>query len=342
MGVTDNRRVVVIFKQFMIFAAVAKHRNVTRASEELRISQPGVSQQLKLLEQNFGVKLFKRGGRGVDLTDAGRLFLDKITPIMSQVQDLNKTFSPRILAPKIQSLVVGGTYSTSTSLLPSLLALFKKRHPRVDLGLRTGDRRAVERLLLSSEIELAVMAGNPRSDRLIAEPYGRYRLVAIVTKNHPLAKKKKVSTRELAGMPLVIQGGLSQKSTAENLLTGGQIEGFRPNIAMRCDSPEAIKIAVREGIGIGILYEDAVKREIKKGKFKILKFSDLRLEGESSIVYRRDKALSTVAVDFLRLLRDWRKRDQRSVLTGALLKDKKVFYGGALFGHPHSDETPPA
>jgi DNA-binding transcriptional LysR family regulator len=100
---------VVIFKQFMIFAAVAKHRNVTRASEELRISQPGVSQQLKLLEQNFGVKLFKRGGRGVDLTDAGRLFLDKITPIMSQVENLNKTFGPRSLAPKIHSLVVGGT-----------------------------------------------------------------------------------------------------------------------------------------------------------------------------------------------------------------------------------------
>jgi DNA-binding transcriptional LysR family regulator len=332
---------VVIFKQFTIFAAVARHRNVTRASEELHISQPGVSQQLKLLERNFGVKLFKRSGRGVDLTDAGRLFLDKITPIMSQVQDLNKTFGPRNLAPKIQSLVVGGTYSTSTSLLPSLLALFKKRHPRVDLGLRTGDRRTVERLLLSSEIELAVMAGNPRSDLLIAEPYGRYRLVAIVTKNHPLAKKKKVSTRDLAGVPLVIRGGSSQKSTSENLLTGAPMRGLTLNIAMRCESPEAIKIAVKEGIGVGILYEDAVKAEIKKGEYKILKLSDLRLEGESWIVYRRDKTLSTVAVDFLRLLRDWRKRDQRGVLTGALLKDKKNFYGGSLFGHPHSDKTPP-
>jgi DNA-binding transcriptional LysR family regulator len=111
---------------------------------------------------------------------------------------------------------------------------------------------------------------------------------------------------------------------------------------MRCESPEAIKIAVREEIGIGILYENAVKSEIKKGEFKVIKLSDLKLEGESWIIYRRDKALSSMAVDFLRLLRDWRDRGQRRVPARPLLDGEKVFYGGSLFGHPHSDETPEA
>ena len=332
---------MVIFKQFTIFAAVARHRNVTRASKELRISQPGVSQQLKLLEQNFGIKLFKRGGRGVDLTDAGWLFLNKITPILSQVEDLNKTFGSRILTPKIQSLVVGGTYGTSASLLPSILSLFRKRHPQVELTLRTGERRFVERLILASEIELAVIAGNPSSDRLIAEPYGRYKLVAIVAKNHPLAKKKKVSLRQLAGMPLVIRGGLTQKSTAEILLSGSQMQRAKLNIAMRCESPEAVKTAVREGMGIGILSEDTVKPEIKKGEFKIVKLSDLRLEGESWIVYRRDKSLSPVAADFLRLLRARRNQERRGVPAGSAVKPNKLSYARfSLLGLSRTDEIP--
>jgi len=329
-------------KQFEIFAVVARHRNVTRASEELHLSQPGVSQQLKLLERDVGVKLLKRNGRGVDLTDAGCILLNKIAPILSQVEDLNRTFGATVLAPKVESLAVGGTYSTSAALLPTILASFKKTHPRVELTLRTGTRRTVEHLLLASEIEVAVVAGNLRSDRLVTEPYGRYRLVAIVAKNHPLAKRKKISTVELAGMPLVIGGGLSQKSTAENLLTRARAQGLKLNVAMRCDSPEAIKIAVRERLGVGILYEDAVKTETKKGEFNIIELSDMRLEGESWIVYRKDEALSSVAADFLRLLRNWRDKDHRNLLFGVSAKGKTVFYPGALFGRHPSGKTPQA
>ena len=329
-------------KQFEIFAAVARHRNVTRASEELRLSQPGVSQQLKLLEQSFGVKLLKRNGRGVDLTDTGFIFLNKITPILSQVEDLNRTFGATVLTPKVESLAVGGTYGAAATLLPSILAVFKKTHPLIELALRTGTRRTVEHLLLASEIEVAVVAGNLRSDRLVTEPYGRYRLVAIVTKNHPLAKRRKISTLELAGLPLVMGGGVNQKSAAENFLSRAQSHGLKLNVAMRCESPEAIKIAVREGLGIGLLYADAVKSESKKREFAIIELSDLTIEGETWIVYRRDEALSKAAAAFLRLLRDWRDKDHRNLLAGLSVKEKKVFYPGALFDRHPSDETPQA
>ncbi|HEY2988941.1 MAG TPA: LysR family transcriptional regulator [Candidatus Binatia bacterium] len=329
----------MILKQFLIFAAIAKHRNVARASEELQISQPGVAQELKLLEQNFGVKLVTKSGRGIDLTDAGWRFLNQITPILSQVEDLNRDLGPSA-APKAESLAIGGTYSTSTSVLPSVLALFKKSHPRAEVALRTGQRRFVERLLLATEIEIALVAGAPRSDRLVAELYRKSKLVAIVPKHHPLAQKPKVSVLELADTPLVIRGGPSQKSTTENLLRASPIQRSL-NIAMRCDSPEAIKLAVREEMGVGILYEDAARAEIKKGEFKALKLSDMKLEGESWIVYRRDKALSSLAVDFLKLVRDCRDKDQRRLAAALSVDGEKNFYGRSLlFGPPHSDETP--
>ncbi|HEY2988940.1 MAG TPA: LysR substrate-binding domain-containing protein, partial [Candidatus Binatia bacterium] len=200
-------------------------------------------------------------------------------------------------------------------------------------------RRLIERLLLASEIEVGLVAGHPPSDLVVAEPYGKYKMVAIAPKNHPLAKKSAVTASELAGMPLVIRGDPSRKSTTENLLTGGLVQGLKLNIAIRCESPEAVKIAVREGMGIGILYEDAVKAEIKKGRFKILKLSDLNLEGESWIVYRRDKPLSPLAREFVRLLWERRHKDRRTSATVRYRKKKNVAHGRSkAYGLPRSSE----
>ena len=310
----------MVFKQFMIFAAVARHRNLTRASQELRISQPGVSQQLKLLEGNYGIKLFKRSGRGVELTDAGRLFLSKITPILGQVDELNRSFDSKLPAPQAESLAVGGTHSTSAFLLPSLLAVFKKSRPEVGLTLRTGGRDAVERLVLTSEVELALVTGYPRFPQLDAERYRRERLVVFAAKNHPLARKRNITLRELGRVPLVIRGGKNLSSATESILRQNENQGLQLNIALRCESPESVKAAVREGIGVGILFEDAVTAEIRKNEFKALKVKDVKLEGESWIIYRRDKPLSSLAQEFLALLRKRRDKEQGSALVAGSFK----------------------
>ena len=302
----------MVFKQFMIFAAVARHRNLTRASQELRISQPGVSQQLKLLEGNYGVKFFKRSGRGVELTEEGRFFLTKITPILNQVDDLNRSFDAKLLAPTAE-LIVGGTYSMTALVLPSLLGIFGKSHPQAGLTLRTGNRRLVERLLLTSEIELALVTGHPQSAQIIAEPYRREKFVAVAANSHPLARKRKITLRDLADTPLVVRGGKNLTSTSESLLREVEKQGLRLNIVMRCESPEAVKTAVRNGIGLGILHADTVQSEIKKGDLKVLKLSDLMLEGESWLIYRRDRPLSALAQAFLTLLRKSRDQGQGSL-----------------------------
>src|SRR4029077_13503844 len=105
-------------KQFMIFATVSRHLNITRASQELHISQPSVSQHLKLLEEDYNVKLFKKSKRGIVLTGSGNLFLTKLMPILTQLDELKRAFSNESTVSQVDSLVIGGTYGPSSLLLP--------------------------------------------------------------------------------------------------------------------------------------------------------------------------------------------------------------------------------
>ena len=122
--------------QFSFFATVAKHRSLTKASAELRVSQPSISQQLKQLEGHHGTQLYRRVNKGVEITEAGQLFLRTITPILEQVAQLEGGFKPPAPKSAREVLRVGGTDSVSAELLPSLLAVFRLRHPTAELEMR--------------------------------------------------------------------------------------------------------------------------------------------------------------------------------------------------------------
>ena len=113
--------------RFMVFAAVAKHQNVTRASEQLHISQPAVTKQLKLLEKNYNLKLYKRIGRGIELTESGQVFLSDVKAILKRYERLRENITAAPATAKVETLTVGGSHSPSVHLLPSLLARFKPR-----------------------------------------------------------------------------------------------------------------------------------------------------------------------------------------------------------------------
>jgi DNA-binding transcriptional LysR family regulator len=295
--------------RFQVFAAVARHGNISRASHELRISQPSVSQQLRTLEEEFGAKFYLRSGRGIELTSAGRLFLSRIRPILSQVNALNSSFP--VVRPRVAAcLSVGGSYAPSSSLLPSLLTLFKRNHPQVQIDLRTGSGLGIERLVVNGEIELALITGLPQSPLLIAEPCGRERLVAFVVKSHRLAKTGRLSPQALSRAPLIILGGKKSKGAAEAMVKEIEAQGVHPNIAMRCESPETVKTAVKKGMGVGILYEGVVEVGVRWGQFKAIRLP-VRWEAENFIIYHRERSLSANGRNFLTLLRRWRARHRR-------------------------------
>jgi DNA-binding transcriptional LysR family regulator len=127
-------------------------------------------------------------------------------------------------------------------------------------------------------------------------------LSLFVRADHPLAKKERIDAAELARLPLVVKGSRMKK-----LLNALREKGFKPNIYMRCESPDSVKSAVREDLLVGILYRDLVEPAAQPGVFKILKVSGLNLTAQSYIIYSKKKPLSPNAQEFLELLRAARK-----------------------------------
>lgn len=289
--------------QFTIFAAIAKHESLTRASQELHITQSCVSQQMRLLQEEYGATLYTRAARGVALTSAGRHFLAAISPILEQVSRL-RTSSFQAGAPNVAPLVVGGTYSSSTILLPSLLSRFKKSHPEMQIELRTNNGLEIERLLLKEKIEIAVTTRSPTSPRIMAEPFRRERLAFVVSRRHPLARAREVLLRDIECTPLLVRtSGGRDGSTVRRLKSLIEEKGIKVTIGMRFESPTGITEAIQRNMGIGMLYEDVARYNLQRREFKEIKIRGLKLEGQSYIVYLKEKPLSEAADDFLQLLR---------------------------------------
>ncbi len=291
------------------FVVVASCLNLRRAAEKLHISQPSVSQQLKLLEEEFGKKFHTKVGRGIELTEEGRLFLKDAEAIVLHVEKVKEKFGNRSLETEIESLTVGGTYAASANLLPSVLTEFKRRHPNVQVSLLTDSREAIEKKVVGQEIDIAMVSDLNPPSHVIAEAYSTMKLVAFAAKDHPIAKKKELSLTELAKTPIIVRGAREAASITGAILKQLSDLGFKPNIAMRCQSPEGVKMAVRKRLGVGILYNDLVRSELRSGEFKAIKLPELNLDAKLFVIYPRKKTLLPYTRDFLTLLHQRRRRD---------------------------------
>ncbi len=292
--------------QLAIFRAAAKYLNLTKAADELHIGQSSVSKQLKLLEKEFALELYRRTGQGIELTEEGRLFLKEAESTLLQVENLRNQFSHRLNGSKSVRLMVGASYGPSVLLLPSVLAAYKKDHPEVQLVLRTARSQAIERMVIQQEVELGVITNSSNLSFLTYIDCRGENLVAFVPVKHPLAKRKNMTLTELARNPLILRRqNLARETRAEQLLRQTLGPNIKPNIAMYCDSPEAMKAAVKRGMGVGISYRDYVEGE---RSLRIIKIRELENQINRHIIYHKEKLLSPHARNLLTLLPEWPRK----------------------------------
>ncbi len=313
--------------QLRIFSSIAKCQNVTRASAELHISQPSVSQQVKLLQQEYGATFYKKTPRGIRLTDDGRLFLKEIEPILFQFDLLKKKCGGQA---KEQSFAIGGSRSPSASFLPLLASRFKETHPDVKLTLRTDKSAVLEQMVLDSEVEIAVVTDPSVSPYLTYEPCREEELVFCVSIEHPLAKRKSLSLAELANTPLVVFKKGGQRSY-KKILNAIESHGLHANVALYCESSDALKAAVKTGMGIGIIYRDLVQPETNRKELKAIPVEGLVMRSQSYVVYRKDQQLSDNAKIFLTLLREQIKITRPVHVSSAPMKRAKSKGNGFTF-----------
>jgi len=288
--------------QLRIFDSVVRHGNITKASGTLHISQPTVSQQLKLLEEEFGRKFLVRLSTGVELTDDGRRFSEAVRGILSQAETIEQTFKSKKTTGKTGSLVVGGTHNVSVNLVPRLLMAFQQDHPAVQVSFETNDSPIIERRLIDGELEIAVLTNPSYRAELVYEPYEKMEVVAFCLPINPVAGRK-LDLEEFLQCPLVVRSNGRIEKALISL-------GCKSNIAVRCGASEAVKAAVRMGMGVGVLYRNAIAGQITNGTLRVVQVDRLAEMGIISfVVHDRRKPLASNAQEFLEIIRQKRTVD---------------------------------
>ena len=290
------------FHQLKLFEAVAEHLNITKVSRKLQISQPSVSKQLRLLEQEYGLKFYVKSGRGIRLTQEGQLFQVTVKPILEQMEGLKRTFENRVAEGRANSLIVGSSPSPAAFFLSAVLKSFVELHPIVHPTLRTGYPHAIKEMILNAEVEIALTITLPDHPQIIAEPIHSEEIVAVASARHPLAKKGKLNEAELAQAPFVIMKGGRIAEEIEKM-------GLKLNVVMWCDSVEPIKEYVQAGLGVGLFYRGSAEAGLRQGYFKVIEIPRLKdIKVTYFVIYRKGIPLSTNGQDLLTLLRQWSKK----------------------------------
>lgn len=284
-------------RQLQILDMVARHQSVTGAAEALRLGQPAVSLQLKLLEQEYGKSFLKRTNRGVEITEQGQKFLDAVRPVLAQVEKLENNFRSGQPIKTAAPLVIGGSHTHSVTILPEVIGAFKRMHPNVMVELETQYSHAIEEEILGARIEVGLISSKSAYTHCVYEDYKELHTVAFVAPSHPLAGRT-LSLEELSRQPLVVR---KKRATVNEIAE----LGYPLNLVLECDAPDAVKAAVRKGVGVGILFRSRIGMEIATGEFSEIKVPELeKLVTRSCIVYDRRRPLSANAHDFLNLLRE--------------------------------------
>lgn len=287
-------------RQLRILDVVARCRSVTNAASQLNMSQPAVSLQLKLLEAEYERQFLTRTNRGVELTEQGQHFLDRIRPVLAQVEELEASFKARRAPKEKAKLVVGGSNMLSATLLPELSIAFRKTHPHVTLEVETKYSHLVEEGILAGRVDVGLIGSPSRNPDLVYETYKKSEAVAFVAPGHPLANRT-VSLAELSRHPLIA------RKNSSNSVAQLRKYGYPLNFVLHCHAPESVKAAVKGGGGVGILYRGLVQLEIAMGELCQVHVPELKdVMVHSFIVYGRRRALSANAEDFLNLLRSTR------------------------------------
>jgi DNA-binding transcriptional LysR family regulator len=293
--------------QLRIAIAIAKQGSVTKASAELHISQPSVSQQIKLLEQEYGFKLYVKSGKGIEVTQEGQKFIESAAQILLQVDRLAEDCKRISSHQNGGSLRVGGCYFAGATLLPLALVAFKKMHPGVQLVLENEASSAIEELVLKSKLDIALVINPSYDPSLVYEPYRKEKLVAVVSANHPLAQRSKLNKEALSEIPIVFKQGTTVPSIMEQFCNDLRSQGVTTTIALSVETPDAMKAAVKAGMGLGVFFREHVEQDIKRGSLKIINIPEMKFNWKFStyIIYHKERSLSLYATNFLTLLRQW-------------------------------------
>ncbi len=259
-----------------VFRVVARHLNFSRAAEELLLTQPAVTQQIKALEEEMGVPLFHRGGGRIALTPAGKA----LVPYADKLKQLTEEALQAVGAAsgeRIGDLALGASQTIAHYVLPTALAAFCTAHPKVRVSAISGNTDGMLQALLAGDVQLALVEGPERRKDLHMEPFMEDRMVLAVPAAHLWAGKR-VTPAMLAGEPLLMREfGSGSRRVVEQALLAHGVKAKELQIRMEFDSTEGLLSAVQAGLGVAFVSRWAVRNQLALGTLKLAHTRELKL-----------------------------------------------------------------
>jgi len=275
-------------RRLQVFHTVARLLSFTKAAESLHMTQPAVTFQVRQLEEYFNTRLFDRTHNRISLTAAGQKvyeFADRIFDLYAEMDNAVRGMTGEISG----ILIIGASTTIAEYMLPALLGDFKKKYPDINVHLKVSNSEGIVSMVENNDIDLGVVEAPVLNKNLVVEECRKDRLVAIVAPRHALAGKQQVKLRELVEHDYIArEEGSGTREVIQEYLAGAGLKPRDVHVAMELGSPEAIKGAVEAGMGVSIVSEVTINKELQLGTLVAVKL-DPPLERPFSFVHQKQK-----------------------------------------------------
>jgi DNA-binding transcriptional LysR family regulator len=274
----------VDLRQLEILRAVAQTGSFTSAGEQLHLSQSAVSRQILLLEEELGEPLFLRVGRTVRMTAAAESLVQLGKRVFQDVRETVGIITDRTRELR-GTLRLSGGMTVCLYVFPPLLKHLRRTHPQLDVRLRVATAEQSIHEIRAGRVDAGLLTLPIEESDLVTVPVMREELLVVMPPRHPLARRRRVAPRDLAGQPFVLfEVGSATRRVIDQFFASEKIE---PTIVMDTENVEIIKAMVKTGLGIGIVPYQAIAREVQLGQFFCARAEGHELVRETGWVYAR-------------------------------------------------------
>lgn len=281
--------------QLRVFEATARHGSFTRAAEELYLTQPTVSIQVKQLTKAVGLPLFEQIGKRLYLTEAGQALLNTSQQIFERLEQFDMSIAN--LKGMKQGRLSLAVITTAKYFIPRLLGPFCEEYPGVDVSLQVTNHETIQARMANNEDDLYIVSEPPEQIDLDVNPFLANPLIVLARHDHPLVGKRKIPIQALDGEPFIMrEPGSGTRRAVQDLFDQHDVE---VRVRLELGSNEAIKQAIAGGLGISVLSRHTLISEGTSGELAILDVEHFPIQRQWYVAHLAGKQLSIVAKTFL-------------------------------------------
>jgi DNA-binding transcriptional LysR family regulator len=285
--------------QLVSFCSIVELKSFSLAAEKLGLTQPTISLQIKALENDFGVSLLHRESHHILPTEEGKILYNSALKMLAQYEKARQEITSKQGNFK-GSLTIGASSGPAENPVPLLMGNFKQQHPNAAISLQVGDSSEIIDKVFTQAIELGFVGTRRRDGNLVFEPFLDDKLVLVTSKDHDLAKQKKLSFEELREIPLILQQpGSGATINLQQALNSAGLKMRDLNVLMELGLQDSVKTAVLAGYGATIISSLGIKKEIESGSLVEIEIEDLDLYRKIYLCYNRLAPLSNLGKEFL-------------------------------------------